>query len=226
MTLIDALWDVIFPVRCLGCGRRGSWLCDRCQRLAPRLPTDHCAICGRPSAGPVFCPACQLATPEIDSLWCAFRFDGAVRRAIHLLKYRGARHLAKPLALELLPAVDRLARPAVIVPIPLHPRRLAERGYNQSALIARALGHASGLPVREDVLRRVRDAAPQVSRSGAERWQNVRDAFASTHGVSNGTSVVLIDDVATTGSTLRAAGAALKAAGVARVDAITLARTV
>lgn len=151
-------------------------------------------------------------------------FEGAVREAIHHLKYRGARHLAEPLAQLLTESVTGFDTTTVIVPVPLHPNRLARRGYNQSALLARAIGAELGLAVTDDRLRRIRDTPAQVSLSGVQRRANVRGAFGAAPGAFTGDSILLVDDVATTGSTLHAAALALKEAGAARIDAVVVAR--
>ena len=158
-----------------------------------------------------------------------------MRDAIHRLKYKGERAAARPLGalmaahLELRfdsrwpgsrwpPSVDAL------VPAPLHPRRLRSRGYNQSALLAREIGRRLNLPVREDLLVRVRNTRPQVeTQSPQERRDNVAGSFACQSDAT-GLNALLIDDVATTGSTLSECASALKDAGAARVHALTLAR--
>ena len=158
-----------------------------------------------------------------------------MRDAIHRLKYKGERTAAGPLArlmaeyLELRfgsrspgspwpPSVDAL------IPTPLHPRRLRSRGYNQSALLAHEIGKSLNMPVREDLLARIRNTRPQVeTQSPQERRDNVAGSFACDADAT-GLTALLIDDVATTGSTLSECAAALKRAGAVRVYALTLAR--
>jgi ComF family protein len=159
-------------------------------------------------------------------LTAAFRFEGTVRTAIHQLKYRGARYLARPLGDALLDAVDPIETPDAFVPVPLHPARQAERGYNQSTLLARALGHRLGVPVLETGLVRVRDTPAQVKVPAAQRWTNVQNAFGVPSRELVGLRVMLVDDVATTSSTMRAAARAVVVGGAARVDAIVVARAV
>jgi ComF family protein len=154
-----------------------------------------------------------------------------MRAAIHQLKYRGARHLAEPLGELLLETFDdigddtRIGPSAdVLVPVPLHSSRLAERGYNQSALLAAELSRATGLPVADGPLRRIRPTEPQMALPAERRRANVVGAFAVRSAELVGARVLLIDDVCTTGSTLEACAAALKAAGTLQVRALTLAR--
>lgn len=223
-TLTRLILDLIFPPRCVGCGRRGDWICLACRVGLPRLPSDHCTVCARPGVGQGICPECAHDPPDFDRLICAFLFEGTIRQAIHHLKYRRARHLAEPLARMLLEEVGPIDVPDLVVPIPLHPARLAWRGYNQSALLSEVVGRAIGARVGDGYLRRIRDTPAQVSLSGPQRWLNVRGAFEATPELLRGRSVLLLDDVATTGSTLRAASLTLKRAGATRVDAIVLAR--
>lgn len=222
--MIRSVLDLLFPPRCAGCGRRGAWICRRCASGLTRLPPTHCPICARPSATSHVCSWCFDDPPAFDTLRCGFLFEGTIRTAIHRLKYGGARHLAEPLAVQMIESVGPIRSPSAVVPVPLHPRRLADRGYNQSALLAQVIARRLNAPVVADGLRRIKDTAPQVSLPGPARWENVRDAFDATPGDLSGASALVIDDVATTGSTLRAAAAALKRAGVARVDALVLAR--
>jgi len=151
-----------------------------------------------------------------------------MRQAIHQLKYRNLRALVTPLA-ELL--TDYLvANPLpgeVLVPVPLHRKRLRERGYNQSTLLARQLGRLTRLPVVDDCLIRRRAAPPQARTSTVdERHSNVADAFAGSGQRLRGKQVVLVDDVATSGATLNACAAALKAAGATSVWGLVLAREI
>ncbi|MBN1658080.1 MAG: ComF family protein [Anaerolineae bacterium] len=158
---------------------------------------------------------------------CAFH-SGPIREAIHQLKYEDLQRLAVPLGKWMAERWSQLA-PAgwaadVVVPVPLHPRRERQRGYNQSALLARELAAGLGLPVVADVLVRARATRPQVGLQAREREVNVRDAFACTANTLAGQRVLLVDDVCTTGSTLTAACHALCAAGVPSVWAYCLAR--
>ena len=157
-----------------------------------------------------------------------FRFDGVVRKAIHQLKYRDLKAVAPCLAELLADYLGSHPLPGeALVCVPLHPRRLRERGYNQSGLLARELGKRVGLPVIEDCLIRVRQAQPQVRAVDAEeRRRNVVDAFACRDDRVTGKQIILLDDVCTSGATLEACASALKNKGAASVWGLTLAREI
>jgi ComF family protein len=151
--------------------------------------------------------------------------EGPIREAIHKLKYRNLRAAAPELGSLLADYLATTPVPGgVIVPVPLHSHRLRSRGYNQSALLARELGKLTGLPVNERLLARTKDTPPQVSAANQEeRRRNVAGGFACV-GDAAGQAVLLLDDVVTTGSTMSACAAALKAAGTASVWGLALAR--
>jgi len=167
--------------------------------------------------------------PAIDGIKSPYLFEGPIREAVHRLKYRGWR-VAAPLLGGLLAAYLQRAKfpdttsEMVVVPVPLHPRRLRSRGYNQSHLLARETGKLLDLPVWEELLKRVNDSSPQVEvRTQEQRRNNVAGSFAASAQVL-GKTVLLVDDVATTGSTLQACAAALKDAGADSVWGLALAR--
>jgi ComF family protein len=152
-------------------------------------------------------------------------FEGPLRQAIHHLKYSGRSSLAEPLGRFLTECWIAGPLPAdLIVPVPLHKARLHERGYNQSTLLARQLARASGLPLAEEALKRIRATTPQVSLNAIEREANVRDAFEAHANLVVGRRILLVDDVCTTGATLDACSRALKQGGATSVWALTLAR--
>lgn len=187
-----------------------------------------CPRCGLPQSGGTLCPACVNWQASIDGIRSPFKFDGVVRQAVHEFKYRNLRALASPLAQFLAGYVRANPLPVdVLVPVPLHPKRLRERGYNQSELLARALGKLVGLPMVGDSLLRRRFVSPQArTASVAERRSNVAGAFSVRGEGFQGKRVLLIDDVATSGATLDACAAALKTGGAASVWGLTLAREV
>lgn len=220
--------DLLFPRWCVGCGGEGSFLCQSCQRSLPRIEPPFCPRCGKPHAGGQLCSSCVEWSAAIDGIRSPFRFEGVVREAVHQLKYRNLRALA-PLLSELLHDYILANRVPgeVLVPVPLHRKRLRERGYNQSRLLAEGLGRLSNLPVVADCLVRQKDNPPQARTATVEeRRDNVVGVFACRDDRLRGKQVLLIDDVATSGATLDACAEVLKASGVVSVWALTFAREI
>ena len=187
-----------------------------------------CPKCGRPQSSAMLCPGCLSWQVEIDGIRSPFRFDGVIRQAIHELKYRNLRALAGLLA-QLLSnyLVSNPVPGEVLVPVPLHHKRLRERGYNQSRLLAQELGKLANLPVVDDCLVRQRHAPPQARTSTVdERRSNVADAFSCRDRRLEGKQVLLIDDVSTSGATLDACARGLKEAGATTVWGLVLAREI
>jgi len=224
--LKEALLDLLFPPRCVGCRRSDTWLCPECRRGIERITGPLCPCCGRPVAqSDRLCSVCRRMAPPIDGIRSAAYFEGVLREAIHRFKYRGGQALAHPLGQLMAEQWLAYHIPAeVLIPVPLHPTRLAERGYNQATLLARELGAAIGLPVETDSLVRIRATTPQISLAAPARQENVRGAFRCLDERMAGRQVALIDDVCTTGATLSSCSAALQEAGAGSIWAYTLAR--
>lgn len=217
------LIEMLYPRRCAGCGRRGTWVCAACDAALPRFVPPWCHRCGVPRAA----DRCHCAnlSPALDGVRSVASFDGWLRSAILDLKYRDEWARADLLGDLLAEAVERMKPVDALVPVPLHPARQRRRGYNQAALLARRAGAAVGVPVN-DALRRVRSTPRQVGSDAAGRRANVSGAFAAADEPLTGLRLVLIDDVITTGSTLGACAEVLRAAGAAEVRACTLGREI
>lgn len=216
--------DLVLPARCAVCRREGQFICPGCEAALPGLQRPFCSLCASPGA-PSPCPACQEWPPAYDRILAPYLMEGAARDMVFDLKYRNVRALAPDLGrlMARLLESDPLGAD-VIVPVPLHRRRERERGYNQAELLARQVGARTGMPLGRDVLRRTRDAPPQVSMTDlAERRSNIEGAFRCTADLG-GQCVLLVDDVVTTGSTLAACAAPLKAAGAQTVWGLAFAR--
>ena len=217
----------LFPSTCVGCGREGGLLCQTCQGALPWIEAPFCQHCGLPLEGNSVCRECR-EWRNLDGLRSPFRFEGVVRRAIHGLKYENLKALARPIAGLMAGYAKENPMPAeLMVAVPLHRRRLRERGYNQSALVARELSRLLAVPVAEGILVRSRHASPQMETASAEtRRRNVAQAFECRGDEVWGRHLLLIDDVCTTGATLESCAGALKAGGAASVWALTIAREV
>ena len=220
------LQALLYPDRCASCNQLGSLFCDECRQKVALVSPPLCPLCGYPSTYGRHCRWCQESPLSIDGIRSVAFFEGPLRLAVHAFKYRGITCLAVPLAELMIAHWHREPLPVdVIVPVPLHRRRRRERGYNQAALLARSLGAGIGLPVGEDWLVRIKDTSPQVGLDASSRKANVAEAFKCQNGDAvAGRRVLLIDDVCTTGATLKSCSLALRQAGARSVWAFTLGR--
>ena len=222
------LWsglDWVYPPVCGGCGKVGFHWCPDCQVSAVFLSEPVCNICGCPQAASGVCSSCHAESPSYRILRSCFAFEGSLRKLIHGLKYRRDLGLGDTLAKIMVDYASSLGWPIdLVIPVPLGERRLKERGYNQVALIARPLAMAMDWNYTPGALVRVRETASQVGLSVEERRENVHDAFRASPARVHGKNVLLLDDVATTGSTLSSCACALLTAGTKEVYALTVAR--
>ncbi len=244
---VTALLDLVFPPFCpvcqrrLGEGRRDP-LCGSCWDALERIAPPYCRVCGLPfshlspaEASPApggghLCGRCRRRPPPFAYARSAARYGEVVREAVHAFKFGGRRALAAPLG-DLLAEMDMaslpIEAPDLLAPVPLHPRRERERGFNQALLLARRVGRAWRLPVRSDVLVRTIATRPQTELAAEARRANVRDAFALRRPeLAAGRHVVLVDDILTTGSTVTACALRLKEAGASAVGVLTVARAI
>lgn len=216
--------DLLFPLECFGCGKEGDVLCPSCLAGVLRLVQPYCRLCAQPGrANP--CVSCRESPLDVDAIRAPFLFDGAIQKAVHGLKYRNLRAAAPKLG-ELMGEFLTSARiPGdVLVPVPLPSSRLRQRGYNQAELLASEVSKTTGLQVDNRILARVRNTPTQVGTAGREeRRRNVEGSFQANPGLK-GASIIVVDDVATTGSTISACASALKSAGAASVWELVLAR--
>src|SRR5262249_37924445 len=171
------------PPRCASCGGRGAWLCRDCEPAIRWIGEEGCRHCGRLAEPGVLCHSCRRDPPRLLQIRAAAVHEGPARDLVHALKYRRNRALAPLLATALQDALTR--RPAlegVLVPVPLHPAREREGGFNQPALVARVLAARPSPPLRveEGTLRRVRATPPQTHLDRQARRRNVADAFAAS----------------------------------------------
>ena len=216
--------DLLFPPKCVGCGLLGIRWCAACMAKVERITGPMCRICGKPEPEAGLCQDCAEQRPSFRSQRSWSAYSHPARDAILRLKYGRDLALGQSLGHELVQVFRSTGWLVdLVVPVPLGKARLRERGYNQAEQIARPLAMELQLPLRPHDLIRVLDTRPQVGLSRRERTDNIRGAFlASAPGVSR-KRVLLVDDVATTGSTLSACAAALLAAGASEVYGITVA---
>lgn len=209
MSITSWLWQFLFPIRCLACGREQAWYwCDHCRQTAET--TSSISV---PTPAPLL------------NAWAARYYnDPPIAALLHTAKYRGVPEALNQLVTTLCqipPPV--IGQPPTLVPIPLHHRRLRQRGFNQAAIIAQTVGQYWSWPVDLTLLERVRPTAHQVGKDRTSRQTNVQNAFCVRPGSIMPSSVMLIDDVLTTGATLAAAAAVLKTIKPIDVYAYTIA---
>lgn len=225
----------VFPPVCVHC--RGlveesgyAHLCGKCAAQIEFVQAPHCTTCGHPFYGEVegerICPHCEGLSPAYQTGRTAVLLKGPVRALVHELKYHRGLHVLEDMRVIFTRAESLYAhvRGGVLVPVPLHPRKERERGYNQSRLLAELLvGVAGGGTRVEELLRRVEDTQSQTYHDRRTRLANLKNAFALAPGaaITTGQHYILVDDVFTTGSTLNSCARVLRHAGGLNLDVIT-----
>ncbi len=212
---------------CLLCGGRahGAPLCPACLGELPRLPASRCPLCALPTTSGEVCGACLKRPPAFDHCRAVLAYTHPTDVLIQRLKYAGELALAGFIADLLMRGIDTADLPDLILPMPLHPRRLGERGFNQSVEIGRALSARLRVPLAVNACQRVRDTPAQAGLGLKERRRNLRGAFKCAVDLK-GRRVALLDDVMTSGASLDELARAARNTGAARVEAWVVARTV
>lgn len=220
--------DWIYPPECAGCGEPGYRLCIKCQESIRFITGKVCQICGMPLEGKdEVCSACQKTPPPYEVMRSLCRYEGVIRDCVHDLKYRNNQSLGELFSTRMVDLIRREGWQAdIVVPVPLSSDREAERGYNQSALLARPIALKLGWRYQPICLTRTRITKSQVSLSIEERKHNVEGAFHAITDLVRGRRILLIDDVTTTGSTINECTKALKQAGAVKVYCITLSKPI
>ena len=233
--LLQSAVSLLYPPLCTICGRSiraGEYLCDQCETKAVRIVAPFCEKCSEPFDGAITgvftCANCAHRTIYFDAAVAAYRGRGIVREVIHEFKYGRRIHLRHLVARWLRSALDdeRLLGRCfdVIIPVPLHPTRQRERGFNQATLLAELLSAQTSIPCKP-LLERTRYTTTQTALDRSERMENLHNAFRLRKNADvRGLRVLLIDDVLTTGSTLNECARVLKRAGAFSVHAATAAR--
>lgn len=225
---------IVLPSWCIVCDRELPWrarrasCCDSCWRSLPRIREARCRSCALPWSGDTsdfVCIDCQADPLPLDWNDAWGHYSGALERVLHALKFERHDFLAAPLA-ELLE--ERLRERGdldfdLIAPVPMHHAKLRRRGYNQAALLASALSRRIGIPADAAALRKTAERETQSRLTRSARAANVRGLFTATGSVRD-RAVLLVDDICTTGETLRACAGVLTRAGARRVSAITIAK--
>ena len=229
-----ALLSLFYPAHCAACGCRlpgeGSKegvICDECRKSILPPPAHCCPTCSHPMAGIFLCPNCDGRRWHLSVIVAACRYEGIVRELIQRFKYGRDQSLICLLGDLLVTALEdpRIKGKEfdVIVPVPLHSLREREREFNQSELLASRLAKKLGIPVIR-ALKRTRATAPQAGFDRTRRMENLEGAFALKRAIPSDATILLVDDVTTTGTTLDACAAILREEGASEVCAVTIAR--
>jgi ComF family protein len=230
--LFSSVLDFALPPRCGGCGaivEEVDSFCADCWRQLEFLGAGGCARCGLPlkATEADTCAVCLARPPRLDRIRAAVAYDEISRSIALRLKYGRKVALARTMSRYMQPLLSELPPEAVLVPVPLHRARLWNRGFNQSAIVARELSRRVGASVAVDALKRIKATPPLKGLSMVQRRRTVAGAFrVNPESDLGGRTVVLVDDVLTTGSTANACARVLKRAGAKRVELISWARVV
>ena len=217
--------DWLYPPFCGGCGKPGTRWCADCQAAISLILPPVCSRCGQKWSNNEPCLECQTIERPYRAIRSWAFYTGPLRTAILRLKYKGELTLGDVLAQPILHMLKNLAWDLdLVVPVPIAPSRLVKRGYNQAALLAWPIALGGKLAYHRTALAKIRQSRSQVGLSVAERFQNVAGAFQADPRIVAGRSILVVDDVMTSGATLEACATALVQAGAAQIYGVTLAR--
>ena len=235
-TLIHGLKEFAFPDNCLLCrqylkGDHQTQLCPLCENAIEANTPTFCLSCPRhldSYSSDGYCPDCHRNPPFYDRAWAVCRYNDPMRKLIHRFKYEGKTGLRVTFAKLVLSFIKTYHVPMeqfdLMLPIPLHGARFRERGYNQSELLTEILHMAFPIPLSTGNLLRIKNTSPQAFLEQKERWTNIQGAFTINHSFNiTNKSILLIDDLLTTGATASAAAAALKNAGAKNIGLLVVA---
>ncbi|MDR3086714.1 MAG: ComF family protein [Azoarcus sp.] len=211
---------------CLLCGQTGEGeiLCRACADDLPRLPAPLCPRCALPTTSGELCGACLAHPPHYDRTLAAFSYGFPLDKLIQSFKYAHRLALATYLGREIASLAAESVVADLVVPLPLHPVRLRERGFNQALELARPVAATLGLPLDSRTCSRIRHTPAQASLSWKKREKNIRNAFQCTRDLS-GRRILLVDDVMTTGASLNEFARTLKRHGASEITLLVVART-
>jgi competence protein ComFC len=228
----EFILDLIFPRECVGCSSEGGYLCKSCLEKIELNSDFYCALCKRPSEMGKICLNCQAQTP-LKAIWVGANYNNKIfQDLIHNFKYNYLESISADLALllskylrqkKIFESFDITPENAILAPVPLHRKRFLGRGFNQSELLAKELGKLLSLE-SYNLLKRVKNTETQINLNRSQRQSNVKDAFVMNGNFVNNKKIILIDDVVTTGSTLKECAKALAEAGYQEIYGLVIAQ--
>lgn len=227
---LHAFWQIIdwiYPPACCSCNILGSRICLDCWNSIRLIHGETCIRCGDvvENKNTSICQRCSMIPPLYTQLKSFAFYEGAISSAVQSIKYKRNFGLVEVFILPLMQIIlDSGWDASIICPVPLSEKRKRERGYNQTSLLAYWLGLESGIECSTHLLTRTKNTSSQVGLSREEREANVKDAFTAKNGISKGKTIIVVDDVATTGATLNACAQALLNCGAKQVYGLTIAR--
>ncbi|NQV13539.1 MAG: ComF family protein [Parcubacteria group bacterium] len=233
---ISKIWqfllDIIFPIKCVSCGREGEWVCTACLREIELNRELVCPRCGYASGDGSFCDQCRVTSKMAGIIVAASYEDKLLQQAVHALKYKFVREMSRPLATILSGGLkiwlnhhqgDR--QDVVLVPVPLYRKRERQRGFNQTALLAQELNKMARFTVRDDVLVRIKSTPAQAKLDPIKRRKNIKGAFRLENtAILQGKTVFIIDDICTTSATLEECAKEIDKAQPREIWGLVLAR--
>lgn len=228
---MNFLIELLFPRRCPICDRpvdkMGKYICKNCKPKIRYVKSPYCFKCGKPLKDNAreYCTDCQKAAHLFDRGRAMYEYE-TVKEAIYRFKYEGRKEYATFFGRQMAGKFSQEIsewKPDALIPVPLHKDRLKERGYNQSALLARELGNVLNIPVNEEIVCREKPTVPQKELNGKERENNLKNAFKIRQNDVKLKTIIVVDDIYTTGSTMNAIAQCLKEAGVQKVFFVSLA---
>jgi competence protein ComFC len=224
MSIFDPIFELIFPARCVNCGRLGDFICPKCYAKVVPIREQSCPICNKISPQGKTCPRCRRKTDLLSVTSCGYLKDPILKNIVTSYKYEKLSAMA-PLLAKMLSAkiIEEKLKFDVLIPVAISRKRKAWRGFNQSELLAKELSKILDKPYT-NALKKVKDTKTQVGLTRKGRNKNLRNVFACIDSSVVGKKVLLIDDVITTGATLTESARVLKSAGSQSVLGLTLAK--
>ena len=237
MVIFHFFLDLIFPKFCLGCGKEGIWLCPKCQAKILPVKTQLCPGCGRISPRQrrgkyfgIYCQNCRRKyRPKLKGIIvAAYYVEGPIKELIHNFKYNHILELETILGDLLAKSLkDNLKseRDVIVTAVPLHFLRRAQRGYNQSEILARYVANKLKMPKNFQIIKKIRQTKPQVKLGGKKRLENLKNCYKIINkNIVRGQTIILVDDVTTTGTTLNECAKVLREAGAKGIWGLVVAK--